>query len=145
MAAGLAAKAGYKNVRLYAEGIPGWAKAGYPLNRDKAIPQVPIPALTPVELKARLNESYVLDIRLEQVFKQGHIKGSRNIPIHMVSRRYQEIPRDKTIIVIDILGNPDWAPIGWFLKDKGYPDVLMLRGGIGAWQKEGLPMEKAAD
>jgi len=59
-----------------------------------------------------------------------------------VSRRYQEIPTDKRIIVIDVLGNPKWMPIGWFLKSKGYKDVMMMKGGMTAWQKEGFPLEK---
>jgi len=83
-----------------------------------------------------------LDIRIEGVYKQGHVKGSHNLPIHQVSRRYQEIPTDKRIIVIDVLGNPKWMPIGWFLKSKGYKDVTMMKGGMTAWQKEGFPLEK---
>jgi hydroxyacylglutathione hydrolase len=87
-------------------------------------------------------DAYLLDVRIEAAYKQGHIKGSQNIPIHLVSKRYQEIPADKRIIVIDVLGNPAWMPIGWFLKSKGYKDVMMVRGGMNAWQKEGLPLEK---
>jgi rhodanese-related sulfurtransferase len=34
------------------------------------------------------------------------------------------------------------VPVGWFLKSKGYTDVTMLKGGMTAWQKEGLPLEK---
>jgi 3-mercaptopyruvate sulfurtransferase SseA len=34
------------------------------------------------------------------------------------------------------------VPVGWFLKSKGYNDVMMLKGGMNAWQKEGLPLEK---
>jgi 3-mercaptopyruvate sulfurtransferase SseA len=33
-------------------------------------------------------------------------------------------------------------PIGWFLKSKGYKDVMMMKGGMNAWQKEGLPLKK---
>jgi len=93
-------------------------------------------------LKETLDDTYILDIRLEQFYKHGHIKGSRNIPIHLLSRRFQEIPKEKRIIIIDILGNPAWVPVGWFLKSKGYNDVMMLKGGIGAWEKQGLPLEK---
>jgi hydroxyacylglutathione hydrolase len=127
---------------VYSDGIPGWMKAGYPLNRDKTIPKSEIPPLTPAELKGKLDDAYVLDIRLETYFNKGHIKGSHNIPIHLLSRRFQEIPKEKRIIVIDVLGNPEWAPVGWFLKSNGYTDVMMLKGGIGAWEKEGLPLEK---
>jgi rhodanese-related sulfurtransferase len=117
-------------------------KAGFLVNKEKAIPRPEIPPLTPSELQDKLAGAYLLDIRLEEFYKQGHIKGSRSIPIHLISRRFQEIPTDKKIIIIDLLGNPAWVPIGWFLKSKGYHDVMMLKGGMNAWQKEGLPLEK---
>ena len=141
-AAGLAAKLGYRNIRLYSEGIAGWTKAGYPLNKEGSIPRPEIPPLVPSQLKQEPEDVYLLDIRLEGLYKQGHIKGSRNIPIHLVARRFQEIPMGKRIIIIDLLGNPAWVPIGWFLRSKGYNDVKILKGGMNAWQKEGFPIEK---
>jgi rhodanese-related sulfurtransferase len=127
---------------VYSEGIPGWKKAGFALNKEKAIPRPEIPPLAPSQLQEKIEDAYLLDIRLEGLYKQGHIKGSRNIPIHLITRRFQEIPTGKRIIVIDLLGNPAWVPVGWFLKSKGYNDVMMLKGGMNAWQKEGLPLEK---
>jgi rhodanese-related sulfurtransferase len=142
MAASMAVKLGYTNVRLYAEGMAGWEKAGLPLERENAIPRVEIPPLSTSQVLAKLDGVYVLDIRLEGLYKDGHIKGSWNIPIHLVTSRFQEIPTGKTIVVVDIQGNPSWMPIGWFLKSKGYSDVMMLKGGMNAWVKEGLPLEK---
>lgn len=133
---------GYKNIRLYSEGIAGWTKAGLPLNKDTTIARPEIPPLSPSQVQEQPGDAYLLDIRIEGLYKQGHIKGSRNIPIHQLSRRYQEIPTDKRIIVIDVRGVPAWVPVGWFLKSKGYNDVKMLNGGMNAWQKEGLPLEK---
>jgi len=133
---------GYKNIQVYSEGIAGWVKAGFPLNKDETIPRSEIPPLTPSELQGKLEDVYVLDIRSVGLYEQGHIKGSRNIPFHLISRRFQEIPTGKRIIIIDLLGNPAWVPIGWFLKSKGYNDVMMLKGGMNAWEKEGLPLEK---
>ncbi len=134
------AELGYKNVQIYSEGIPGWVKAGYPLN--KALPRSEIPSLAPSELLGKLEGAYLLDIRNENSYKQGHIKGSRNLPTHLLSRRFQEIPKDKRIIIVGGVGDPAWVPAGWFLKSKGYKDVMMLKGGMAAWQKEGLPLEK---
>jgi len=134
------AKLGYKNIQVYSEGIPGWVQAGFPL--DKAIPRAEIPPLAPSQLQEKLEDAYLLDVRLEESYKQGHIKGSRNIPSDLISRRFQEIPTGKRIIIISTSGNPEYVPTGWFLKSKGYNDVMMLKGGMNAWQKEGLPLEK---
>lgn len=117
-------------------------KAGFPLNKDESIPRPEIPPVAPAQLQEKMENAYLLDVRLEGLYKQGYIKGSQNIPIHLVSRRFQEIPAGKRVIVVDLLGNPAWVPVGWFLKSKGYNDVMMLKGGMSAWQKEGLPLEK---
>jgi rhodanese-related sulfurtransferase len=106
------------------------------------MPRSEIPALTQSELQGKLQDVYLLDIRSEEMYKEGHIKGSQHIPFNLISRRYQEIPKGKSIVVIDYLGNPAYMPIGWFLKSKGYNDVMMLKGGMSGWQKEGLPLEK---
>jgi len=112
------------------------------LIKEQDLARSEIPALAPSQVQEQPGDAYILDIRLEGLYKQGHVKGSHNLPIHQVSRRYQEIPTDKRIIVIDVLGNPKWMPIGWFLKSKGYKDVMMMKGGMTAWQKEGFPLEK---
>lgn len=131
---------GYKNIQVYAEGNPGWVKAGYPLN--KVLPRPDIPSLVPSQLQEKLEDAYLLDYRSEKAYKEGHIKGSRSIPLHLLSQRFQEIPADKRIITIDARGRTDWTPAAWFLKSKGFNDVGFLEGGIGAWQKERLPLEK---
>ncbi len=134
------AKLGYKNIQVYAEGNPGWVKAGYPLN--KVLPRPDIPSLAPSQLQDKLESAYLLDYRSEKAYKEGHIKESRNIPLHQLSRRFQEIPADKRIITIDSRGRADWMPAAWFLKNKRYNNLMILKGGIEVWQKEGLPLEK---
>jgi len=131
---------GYKNVEVYSEGIPGWVKAGFPL--DQGIPRTEIPPLAPSQLQEKLEDAYLLDIRLANSYEQGHIKGSHNIPTNLISQRFQEIPTDKRIIIISGVGDPTWVPTGWFLKSKGYKEVMILEGGMNAWQKEGLPLDK---
>ena len=142
MAAGLVAKMGYKNVMVCSDGIPGWKNAGYPLNTDKTCPPTEIPPLSATQVKEKLGEAYLLDVRYEQSYKQGFIKGSSKIPIYLLSKRVQEVPMGKPIIIIDSHGNPRYIPAGWFLKGKGYSEVFMLQGGFDAWVKEGYPIEK---
>jgi len=133
---------GYTNVRVYSEGITGWIKAGLTVDKDESLARPNIPPLTSSELLAKRDNAYLLDTRLEELYKKGHITGSRNIPYTQFSRRFREIPMDRTIVIIDMLGNPEYVPLGWFLKNNGYSDVSILKGGMTNWQKEGLPVEK---
>ena len=96
---------GYKNILLYAEGLAGWSKAGLPLVKDKDLPRPEIPLLAPSKVQEQLSDVYLVDYRPEGIYKQGHITGSHNIPSHQFSRRYQEIPMNKKIILIDVVGN----------------------------------------
>jgi rhodanese-related sulfurtransferase len=142
MAAGLAAELGYKNLMIYSDGVPGWGKAGYPLIKEKAVPVIQIPPLSPGQLKEMIGAVHILDVRMESAYKTGHIQGSQNIPIYSLSKRYQEVPRDKKLVVVDTLGVQAYVPSCWFLKRKGYDDISFLQGSIGAWTKEGFPVEK---
>lgn len=142
MAAGLAAELGYKNLMIYNDGIPGWGKSGLPLNKGKAVPVVQIPPVSPAELKEMMGSVHVLDVRMELVYKAGHIPGSQNISIFNLSNCYQEVPRNKKIVVVDTLGIQAYVPSCWFMMNKGYEGIRFLQGGMGAWIKEGYPVEK---
>jgi len=85
MAASLVAELGYKNIMIYRDGVPGWAKAGYTLNREKAVPKAELASLNSSQLKELLGNVYVLDVRIESQYRGGFIKGSYNIPISVAS------------------------------------------------------------
>ncbi len=142
MAAGQVAELGYKNIMIYRDGVPGWAKAGYPLNREKAVPKVEVPSLNASQLKEMVENVYILDVRPEFRYKEGYMKGSHNIPIYQISKRYNEIPTDKKIVVADGHGVAAWIPACWFLKSKGYNNLTYLQGGIDDWEKGGLTINK---
>jgi rhodanese-related sulfurtransferase len=49
---------------------------------------------------------------------------------------------EKPVIVICAMGNE--APkIGAKLKEKGFKQILVLKGGIQAWKVAGLPLAKS--
>lgn len=76
------------------------------------------------------------------MYQQGHIKGSHNISLCQISRQFREIPTDKKIVIVDYIGSGFHTAMGWFLKSKGYTDVMILKGGMVAWEQEGKPFEK---
>lgn len=142
MAASLVTELGYKNIKVYKDGVPGWVKAGYPINREKAVPRVEIPSLNSKQVMELLGDVFVLDVRPEFHYEGIFIKGSYKIPIHQLSKRYREIPMDKKVVVVDGHGNPSWIPACWFLKSKGYSNISWLQGDIEGWVKEAFPLEK---
>jgi len=106
------------------------------------MPRPEIPELTPSELQGKLGDVYLLDVRPVSMYQQGHIKGSHNISLCQISRRFREVPTDKKIVIVDFIGSGFHTAMGWFLKSKGYTDVMILKGGMVAWEQEGKPFEK---
>jgi adenylyltransferase/sulfurtransferase len=87
------------------------------------------------ELKRKMDakeDFYLLDVREPNEFKIGRIPGSTLIPLGEVPQRYQEIPRDKEIIVQCKMGGRS-AKAAAFLRQQGFKSVKNLKGGILDW------------
>jgi predicted sulfurtransferase len=56
--------------------------------------------ITPAELKDEIakNDVVIIDVRGEAAYKQGHIKGSRQIPATEILAHVDELPKDKLIV-----------------------------------------------
>jgi len=137
-------KRGYTHVWAFVGGIPEWRKFNYPMNIDREWQQVPVRKVLPNELAQLMKERefYILDVRpLDFDLNRSFIKGSFLCPLVYLSERYQEIPREREIVLTD------WAmkqsPIAAkFLHVKGYPVYGVLKGGIERWKSEKFPVEE---
>lgn len=138
-AAGLLTENGYLNIRWFREGTAGWILAGYPLEYKNALPRIPVPALNAVQLRGRLQEVVVLDIRPPALYGAGWIKGSRRLPMDDLSKKYMDLPKERKIVVVDHTGN-HVIVAARFLQQKGF-DVHGLQGGIMSWMSHGYPLE----
>jgi 3-mercaptopyruvate sulfurtransferase SseA len=56
--------------------------------------------VTVAELRDALDKgtAVVIDVRSEESYKEGHIKGARWIPLDEIASRVKELPRDKMIV-----------------------------------------------
>jgi len=60
------------------------------------------PVITPAELKVQLDKGesvVIVDGRSPADFAQGHLQGALSIPFGEISERYQELPKDRLIVV----------------------------------------------
>ena len=95
---------GYKNLFLYAEGMPVWEELGYPIikgpNYETKIETVKI---TPKKLnsliKSGVDDFIVVDVRDKSEYAEGHIPGAINIPVASFSLQSGKLDKNKTIIV----------------------------------------------
>lgn len=88
------------------------------------------------ELKALLESDSVelIDVREDYEYEIANL-GGRLIPLNKVLGRKDEIPRDKEVVVMCKMGGRSKKAIE-LLQKEGFKNLINLKGGITAWQKE---------
>tara|TARA_B100000678_G_scaffold182089_1_gene152134 strand:+ start:380 stop:781 length:402 start_codon:yes stop_codon:yes gene_type:complete len=97
--------------------------------------------ISPQNLVALSNNetAFIVDLRDSEQFQNGHITGSINIPFLNLSNRTNEIPQDKSVILVCEMGNVS-PNAGELLKKEGFKELLILKGGINEWRIQNLPL-----
>ena len=87
-------------------------------------------------------EAIVLDVRLENEFKNGHIKGARLIPVGVLESRLKELEKfkNKDMIISCQSGNRSLRA-AQILKKHGFESVHNLSGGMSAWLNANMPVD----
>ncbi|MBT8141987.1 MAG: sulfurtransferase [Gammaproteobacteria bacterium] len=102
----------------------------------------PVPQLAVQECATRLQSepenTLLLDVREPWELDLAAVNGSINIPMHLVPVRLQELPQDKTIIVMCHHGGRS-QQVAQYLTHHGYARVFNLSGGIHAWSEQVEP------
>jgi molybdopterin/thiamine biosynthesis adenylyltransferase/rhodanese-related sulfurtransferase len=99
-----------------------------------------IDEVTPIELRDRLDDVTVIDVREADEYEQGAIPGSRFLPRGILERDIAvAIPDYATPIVLYCAAGARSALAAASLKTMGYEEVTSLAGGFERWKQEGLP------
>ena len=85
----------------------------------------------------------ILDVREESEFKGGHLLNAKLIPLGKLRERIGELERyrEHPILVVCRSGQRSAAACT-VLGKNGFGLAYNLKGGVLAWQKAGLPLEK---
>lgn len=75
----------------------------------------------------------LVDVRNTDEYRQGHIKGSINVPLHILPGTLQQKVPDKKarIFVYCLSGARSSQALRW-MTQNGYENVVNI-GGIGSW------------
>ncbi len=107
-------------------------------------PSDPAENLTPQEAYTNLNAPtppQLVDVRSEEEYKQGHIDGSKLIPLQELGKRTGEIKTDQPVILYCHSGTRSGLALR-LLKGTGFTRVAHIKGGIMAWRGFSLPIKK---
>jgi len=85
----------------------------------------------------------ILDVREESEYKLGHILNAKLIPLGQLRNRIGELQRyrEQSVVVVCRSGQRSASACATLGK-QGFTQVYNLAGGVNAWQKSNLPLEK---
>jgi adenylyltransferase/sulfurtransferase len=104
--------------------------------KEKELPQIEV-----TELHQRIkagDRPFILDVREDYEYRIAHIGGTL-IPLNKVLSRAGEIPKDREVVVMCKMGGRSEKAIA-LLEKQGFHNLVNLKGGINAWQKEVDPL-----
>lgn len=86
-------------------------------------------------------EIHLVDVREQAEFAGGRVSGASLIPLATLEERHGELDRSKPIYVMCRTGRRS-AEAQLKLKSLGFRNVINVTGGLEAWKKEQLPIER---
>ena len=78
------------------------------------------------------NNAMLIDVRTPKEHQTKTIPGAMNIPLDEIRRRFEEIPKDKTIYLFCEIGLRGYLAQR-ILRQHGYTNVFNLSGGFALW------------
>lgn len=128
-------RVGLDDVRGHLEGgIASWRNAGYPLAETAQT--------TPPQLREALQSGEaprVLDVRSDQEWESGHIEGALHIFGGDLPKRLEELPRNGHGLALVCGSGYRSTVAASVLERAGFRNLRNVTGGMGAWEKAGLP------
>lgn len=169
--AGLATSAlqilGYNNVRAFPPSFNGWSEAGEPVSTEAVeaatyeVPEIEPELLAAVDgflstipegflavgdvekfNEARDNGAFVVDVREESEYAEGHIPEAVNIPIRSLADNLDQIPADQPVFIYCKSGHRAALSTA-ALQTLGYTNVRAYPPGFAGWSDAGQPVAAA--
>jgi len=105
----------------------------------------PVKDVTSAEATQLLNRrnAVLLDVREPKEFEGGRLPGALHIPLSQLAGRSSELAKmvARPVVAYCDLGRRSRAAAG-ALSKAGFQEIYSLQGGIAAWKKDGMPVEK---
>lgn len=112
-----------------------------------------VPFLEPQAIQQRLTageDAVIVDVRTPEEFTGplGHAPGAVNVPLGDLAGRLSagagDLDELKGLPVFVICKTANRSPhAARLLKKRGFTNVAVVKGGMGAWKRAGLPVETA--
>ncbi len=125
MASATAARAGYTNIKVMADGVDGWAKAGFPTFA--------------VDTFILRGNFVLIDLRSAHKDTAERIPGSVSIPLATLKDRVKDISKKAPIVVYSDSIRESNAALAEF-RAADFTRVSMVQGNFQGWKKRKNPI-----
>ena len=102
-------------------------------------------SLTPAQLPQLQSREHpvIVDLNDSEKFAEGHIAQSINVPFSSLENSLGKIRKYQKKPLVLVCGNGNEARKAVSVLQKNdFEDVYTLAGGLAAWRKDNLPLEK---
>lgn len=86
------------------------------------------------------NGSLLIDVREPSEYEAGHAPGAELIPLMQLQSRMHTLPKDREILFICRSGNRSYMATK--IANGAGLSAKNVRGGMIAWSRSGLPVER---
>ncbi|MDH5648621.1 MAG: rhodanese-like domain-containing protein [Gammaproteobacteria bacterium] len=88
-------------------------------------------------------DAIVVDVSEPNEFQIGHVPGAKNLPIGSLENRLTDLEKYKAKPIIVSCRSGNRSKKGALMLSKhGFKPVYEMSGGMVAWQRDNLPVEK---
>jgi hydroxyacylglutathione hydrolase len=122
----------------------GWLAGGMFAWRTAGMPLAVLPQWTIWQLRRNMDKErdlMVLDVRQPAEWTEGHIPQAVHITGAEITRRADEIPKERPVAMICGSGYRSSVAAS-VLKRRGHEQVFNVLGGMTGWEAENLPVER---
>lgn len=121
---------GFDQVVGYLDGgMRAWQEAGLPAQQ---VEQISVDRLH--SLRHELN---ILDVRDQDEWEEGHIRGATHIPYYSIEQHMKELDSSRPLAVLCASGQRSSLACS-ILQRHGFTGLFNVEGGMDAWKKEGF-------
>ncbi|OLO28513.1 rhodanese [Alkalihalophilus pseudofirmus] len=101
---------------------------------NKFLPVKGVKQISTAQLKDELKRSDLqfIDVRTSGEFASNHIKKFKNIPLHEISNKVNQLSKEKEVVVICQSGMRSNKATK-ILKKMGFNHISNVKGGMSAW------------
>lgn len=109
---------------------------------SRSTPAVAEMSASELATKTKAGENVqILDVRELSEWTEGHIPGSIHIPLGDLGARLQELDPQRPLVAVCRSGNRSMHA-ATALQRAGFTEVANLTGGVVAWGRARLPLER---